>query len=88
MKLPIDESFPLDHKTLQISREYLHTGAKVWGKTLKNAENSIFAVDIVLWISYDTKESIIVYVNFAQVCPNRMQKIILLLFFNHLCNRF
>ena len=88
MKLPIDRSFPLDHKTLQISREYLHTGAKVWEKPLKNAENSIFAVDIVLWISYDTKESIIVYVNFAQVCPNRIQKIILLLFFNRLCNRF
>lgn len=35
MKLPIDESFPLDHKTLQISREYLHTSAKVWEKTLK-----------------------------------------------------
>lgn len=88
MKFPIGKSFPLDHKTLQISREYLHTSAKVWEKTLKNAENSIFAVDIVLWISYDTKESIIVYVNFAQVCPNRMQKIILLLFFNRLCNRF
>lgn len=88
MKLPIDISFPLDHKTLQISREYLHISAKVWEKPLKNAENSIFAVDIVLWISYDTKESIIVYVNFAQVCPNRMQKIVLLLFFNRLCNRF
>ena len=35
MKLPIGKSFPLDHKTLQISREYLHTGAKVWEKTLK-----------------------------------------------------
>lgn len=88
MKLPIGRSFPLDHKTMQISREYLHTSAKVWKKPLKNAENPIFTVDIVLWISYDTKESIIVYVNFAQVCPNRMQKIILLLFFNHLCNRF
>lgn len=88
MKLPIGKSFPLDHKTLQISREYLHTGAKVWEKPLKNAENPIFAVDIELWISYDTKESIIVYVNFAQVCPNRMQKTILLLFFNRLCNRF
>lgn len=88
MKLPIGRSFPLDHKTLQISREYLHASGKMWEKPLKNAENSIFAVDIELWISYDTKESIIVYVNFAQVCPNRMQKIILLLFFNHLCNRF
>lgn len=88
MKLPIAKSFPLDHKTLQISREYLHTSAKLWKKPLKNAEKSIFAVDIVLWISYDTKESIIVYVNFAQVCPNRIQKIILLLFFNRLCNRF
>ncbi len=88
MKLPIGKSFPLDHKTLQISREYLHTSAKVWEKPLKNAGNSIFAVDIVLWISYDTKESIIVYVNFAQVCPNRMQETDLLHFFNCLCNRF
>lgn len=88
MKLPIGKSFPLDHKMLRISRGNLHISAKVWKKPLKNAENSIFAVDIVLWISYDTKESIIVYVNFAQVCPNRMQKIILLLFFNRLCNRF
>ena len=88
MKLPIGRSFPLHHKTLQISREYLHTGAKVWEKPLKNAGNSIFAVDIELWISYDTKESIIVYVNFAQVCPNRMQEADLLHFFNRLCNRF
>ena len=35
MKFPIGKSFPLDHKTLQISREYLHTSAKVWEKTLK-----------------------------------------------------
>lgn len=35
MKFPIGEFFPLIHKMLQISREYLHTGAKVWEKTLK-----------------------------------------------------
>lgn len=88
MKFPIGEFFPLIHKMLRMSRGNPHKSAKVWEKPLKNAENSIFAVDIVLWISYDTKESIIVYVNFAQVCPNRMQETDLLHFFNCLCNRF
>lgn len=73
---------------LRKHRENLRTKAVVWKKIWQKLANPVFAVDIVLWISYDTKESIIVYVNFAQVCPNRMQKIILLLFFNRLCNRF
>ena len=51
-------------------------------KSRKIAGKSVFAVDIVFGISYDTKESVIVYVNFAQLHPKTTAKHILLLFFN------
>jgi hypothetical protein len=53
------------------------------GKKLRKiAGKSVFTVDIVFGISYDTKESVIVYVNFAQLHPKTTAKHILLLFFN------
>ena len=51
-------------------------------KSRKIAGKSVFAVDIVFGISYDTEESVIVYVNFAQLHPKTTAKHILLLFFN------
>lgn len=42
MKFPIGEFFPLYHKALQMSREYLHTSAKVWEKALKKRGKSHF----------------------------------------------
>lgn len=92
MKFPIDaeltNSFRRITKRCKCHEETRTQARKCGKKPLKKAENPIFTVDIVLWISYDTKESIIVYVNFAQLCPSRMQETVLLLFFNYLCNRF
>jgi hypothetical protein len=68
---------------------FCRTGAKMHvfsrkcgKKSRKIAGKSVFAVDIVFGISYDTEESVIVYVNFAQLHPKTTEKHILLLFFN------
>ena len=66
---------------------FCRTGAKMrafarkCGKKLRKiAEKSVFAVDIVFGISYDTEESVIVYVNFAPLHPKRTE--------NTFCYRF